>query len=750
MPGFLMLRRNLFTKYALVIVALVAGVLTVAAAAQMLVIYRAQRVQVEHLLRTESQRAAERIAHYTSTILQAASTLNDFDPPGGRLDVHALRQEAWRLMRRHDAIAAITVTDGFGCISLRVSRVEPDSVVECGSASSRTVDAPRLALLRTSPRTFGPVYYPDGSEPYMNVTLPSRGTGTGVVEVQLSLKQIHATVAAIRFGEGGAAYVVDEQARLIAHPDMTLVLKQTDLAYLTHVREARADTVLATGVSGNRVLTTSWPVGTPPWRVFVEQPATKALGPVYESLLASLAVFALAILLAIAASFLLARRLATPILSLQHGAARLGAGDLSTRIPVEGRDEVAALAGEFNHMADRLEDSHAGLERRVAERTGELARAKVEAESANAAKTRFLAAASHDLRQPMHAISLLVGLLGERTRATPEAHLVDKVAASVQAMEALFTSLLDISKLDAGAVRPNIETFPVAHLLRRVELQFGAEAAQRGLELRVVPCTALVRSDPALLERIVNNLVANAIRYTPRGRVLVGFRRGAGVVRIAVIDTGIGIAAEHRDLVFEEFFQVTNPGRDRGNGLGLGLSIVKRSAELLGHRLSVRSEPGRGSVFEVEMPSIDAPRDHLAPQSGPDRTDSALRGAFVVIVDDDSDSRFACEVLFQQWGASVECAESADEALVKLGAHLREPELLVCDLRLRENDTGLEAISRLRRAMGEGTPTILITGDVGMVAAGSLDDDVVLLHKPVSAGKLRSAAVDLLRSRAPA
>jgi CheY-like chemotaxis protein/two-component sensor histidine kinase len=402
---------------------------------------------------------------------------------------------------------------------------------------------------------------------------------------------------------------------------------------------------------------------------------------------------------------------------------------------------LAEASGKVKLQAAELEKLNAELTARL----GELGVKKEEAEQANAAKTRFLAAASHDLRQPMHAISLLIGILGERMRDPEVRPLVDKVQMSVHAMENLFSSLLDISKLDAGAVRPEIGEFDVGGVLRLAELNCAPQARERGIELTVMPSTAVVRSDPLLLERIVTNLLANAIRYTEHGRVLAGCRRGKGTLRVLVIDTGIGIHAAHIDDIFEEFFQIANPERDRSKGLGLGLSIVKRSAALLGHPLIVRSEPGKGSVFGVELPLVERARTALPPAVQPSEVPAGLQNAFLLVIDDDRESRFAMETLCLQWGCHVVSAESAAEALEKLEHHLRSPDLIVCDYRLRDGQTGWSAVEAVRAQAEEAIPAIIVTGDLASVDSAQLQaGGAALLHKPVNALRLKATAATLL------
>jgi signal transduction histidine kinase len=240
----------------------------------------------------------------------------------------------------------------------------------------------------------------------------------------------------------------------------------------------------------------------------------------------------------------------------------------------------------------------------------------------------------------MHGVGLLVGILAQRVPHADARDLVDKIGTSVRAMEGLFNSLLDISKLESGVIKPDAQEFEIGEPLRAVESTYLPQVKDKGIELRCVRSTALVKSDPAMLERIVSNLVANTIRYTPRGRVLMGCRRRRDALVLQAWDTGIGIPEGLLDHIFEEFFQLANPERDRDKGLGLGLSIVKRSADLLGHAVAVRSREGAGSMFAVTVPAAirgEARRiDRVEMRSA-----GTLLGAFVVIVDDDDKNRFA-------------------------------------------------------------------------------------------------------------
>lgn len=391
------------------------------------------------------------------------------------------------------------------------------------------------------------------------------------------------------------------------------------------------------------------------------------------------------------------------------------------------RRMVSAL-GEVEELADLLEY-------RVRERTHAL-------ELANTAKTRFLASASHDLRQPMHAISILVATLDQRMPRIELGHVVDQLKHGVQAMEELLKGILDLSRLDAGGVHARPTEFALGPLLATIERSEAAHARERGLALRVRPSRDWVRSDPIMLERILRNLVGNALRYTERGGVLIGCRRRGDRLRIEIWDSGIGIDAEQLPRVFEEFYQVGNAARDRSKGLGLGLSIVEQYARLLGHRIEVRSRPGRGSCFAIEVPCVEAALP-AAERAVPGL--AALSGAFVLVVEDDAGVREATALLLRSWGCHVEVADGADAAVEALDRHLRWPDLLLVDHRLGGETSGRQVIELLRLTIGEAVPAILVTGDVAPEVLRELSDSgLPVLHKPINALQLRGAMADAL------
>ena len=371
--------------------------------------------------------------------------------------------------------------------------------------------------------------------------------------------------------------------------------------------------------------------------------------------------------------------------------------------------------------------------------------ARAAAEEANRGKSQLLAAASHDLRQPLHALGLFVAALSRRSRDGELAPLVLSVRGALAALEAQFSQLIDLSRLEAGALVPARERVPLAPLFERLARESAVEARSRGLSLAYVRTRLAVDSDPVLLERMLRNLVANALRYTPRGGVVVGARRRGGEVAIEVVDSGVGIAREHRARVFDEFYQVPGrSGQPRAAGMGLGLAIVRRFAALLGHRLTLESEPGRGSRFGVvaaRAPDAPPPRARRAPAG---RT---LSGACIAVIDDDPVAVDGMRALFSTWDADVAGGAHAEAVLAALGAAERYPDLIVADLRLADDASGLDAIARLRDELGEPVPALVVSGDLGAAAAREVRDaGFLLLAKPVVPASLEAVASTLVAS----
>ncbi len=370
--------------------------------------------------------------------------------------------------------------------------------------------------------------------------------------------------------------------------------------------------------------------------------------------------------------------------------------------------------------------------------------ARHEAEVANRAKTQFFTAASHDLRQPLHAMGLFAEALRARAHDPEVAQLVNSINESVDALEGLFSELLDITRIDSGGVEVNPENFELADIFRKVRLHFEPAAFEKGLALRIRGGRHVALADPLLVERIVRNLVSNAIRYTRDGSVLLSCRRRGERLLLQVWDTGPGIRAEERARIFEEFYQV--PGApavavEQKKGLGLGLAIVKRLCALMAVPLDLRSEEGRGSVFTVELPLGKGPRTTARSIPGKGPIGITLDGRLIVIVEDEPAVREGLEVLLVGWGATIVSLDSvgAARAWAQVADAGVAPSLVIADYRLDNGETGVAAIGVLRERFGRSVPAIVVTGS-SMTGHDkeALEHDFHLLIKPVLPNKLRA------------
>ena len=388
------------------------------------------------------------------------------------------------------------------------------------------------------------------------------------------------------------------------------------------------------------------------------------------------------------------------------------------------------------------------------ERTRSALEARSAAEAANRAKSQLLAAASHDLRQPLHALGLYVAALSARVRNAEWRPLIVNVEMAANALERQFAQLIDLSRLDAGVLTPERGSVALIALFERIAAEFAPQAAARGLAFRIAPTALCVDSDAGLLERIVGNLVSNAIRYTSDGGVLIGARRRGDRVAIDVLDTGIGIAPDHRERIFEEFFQVgdRSAATSAPRGMGLGLAIVRRLADLLGHEIEVESAPGEGSRFRVLAPRARGlrprvPRLSRAASPPVPMSRSELAEHVVAVVDDDPATVDAMTTLFETWGATVVGAQTLDALMARIGDVARYPDLVVADLRLADGDSGIRAVRRLRDELGYPVPAIIVSGDTGTRAdREARAAGLLLLGKPVVPSTLEAAAVSTIRS----
>jgi signal transduction histidine kinase len=417
---------------------------------------------------------------------------------------------------------------------------------------------------------------------------------------------------------------------------------------------------------------------------------------------------------------------------------------------------------ESKVVENELVEAKALLEQRVADRTAELQRtmaalqgAKAEAEDANASKTRFLAAAAHDLLQPLNAAKLFAALLNEHRRdmRDEQSGLVERIESSLIAVEDLLGALLDISRLDTAAPEPKMEVFPVTDVFTAIESQFSAAFAEQGLNLRISKSSLFVRSDSALLRRIVQNFVSNARRYTPSGGVLIGCRRRGDKVAIQVVDTGVGIAPEDQQVVFDEFKRLGKRGKGTKRGLGLGLAIVTRIARLLDHDIAMHSSIDQGSTFEVLVPLADAADFVPARKRSADKLPvSSLQDTTILCVDNEHTILEGMHGLLSKWGAEPLTANNSETALEHLqgmksnGGHY--PSILIVDYHLDDDVTGIEVIRELRAYADKHIPAIVVTADHSdPVRREVRESGDAILHKPIKPAALRALMSRILSRR---
>ena len=363
-------------------------------------------------------------------------------------------------------------------------------------------------------------------------------------------------------------------------------------------------------------------------------------------------------------------------------------------------------------------------------------------------KSQFIVSASHDLRQPVQAMGLFLQAMREPGGAVHDEKALEHLDASLNNLRSLLTNMLDVSRLDAAVVGPQPQHFALDPLLQKLADEHAPLAAQKGLHWRSRCPPALAHSDPVLLERILRNLLSNALKYTERGGVLLACRSHGSALRVQVFDTGIGIAAHDQRLVFDEFTQLANRERNDANGLGLGLAIVQRMTRLLGHSLDLRSVPGRGTVFTIHLPRGSGDALASPPRPTPEPT-AAMTPGWVIIIDDDPEVGAAASALLRRWGHRTSVCKSAADALRLLGPGSQAPQMLLVDFRLGSGGSGLDAVAAIREHVGQPVPVIVVTGDT---APGRIrqayEAGHLLLHKPVDPQHLRLCMAEVCKPQA--
>jgi signal transduction histidine kinase/CheY-like chemotaxis protein len=741
LAGWQRFRASLFHKYVVLFLVVVSLALLTSGLSQIWFSYREHKASLIRIQHEQASAAASKISQFIKEIESQIGWTTLLPWSQGALEQR--RFDARRLLRQVPAITEFSQLDAGGREQLRVSRLAMDVV---GSQIDFSAE-PKFQEAVDRKVYYGPVYFRRESEPYMTLSLAGSRQDAGVSIAEVNLRLIWDVISQIKVGQRGRAYLIDARGRLIAHPDISLVLRNTDLSHLAQVRAARSNMLgrsteavqEVTDIGGRKVLAAYALVTPLRWVVFAELPIEEVDAPLVASIKRSGLLLLGGLVLALLAGVFLARKMIAPIRLLEIGAARIGSGDLVQRISIKTGDEFEALGDQFNSMAAQLQDSYATLERRVEERTRQL-------ELANLAKSRFLAAASHDLRQPLHALGLFVAQLESRLDSPDRHRLLERINASVAAMNELFNALLDITKLEAEVLSPNLTQFSAGELLDRIETTFAGAAHQKGLSLRVVPSRASICSDFILLERILLNLVSNAVRYTAHGGVIIGCRLRNATLRIEVWDSGPGIPEQERKNVFGEFYRGANSDGEGRGGLGLGLAIVERLCGLLDHPIELESVVGKGSRFAVTVPLVAASPTLLQPTMVPQPATLASSSQLIVLIDDDTLALDGMGTLLRSWGYAVASHSSDCEALVALAASGKTADLIIADYRLADGKTGIAAIESLRSSLGVPIPAFLMSGDTAPERLREVRAlGYHLMHKPVTPIALRATLAQFLK-----
>ena len=527
------------------------------------------------------------------------------------------------LFLRQRAVSALTYLDAAGTECVHAYSNEIDLIDSLTCQGDRS-DSDEFRRARAEQRFFGTVAMSQSDgRPHMTVAVAESAPGKGVIVADVDLGSVVDAIRRAQIGTAGYAYAVDDVGQVIAHTtNLSLVLADTNLEALPQVHEALAETAGARGVvtdgrdpQGTQVLSAFERVDPPGWRVFVEEPLSEAFAPIQGAIWRTAALLVVFLLAAIATSVLLARNLARPIEAIQVAAAKIGSESLDQRIEVSSRDELGALAGEFNMMAARLQASYAGLEQQVDERTRELASALAELdvksrelETVSRHKSEFLANMSHELRTPLNAIIgfsqvLRRELFGEVNKK--QAEYLDDILDSSRHLQALIDDVLDLSKVEAGQIDLQVAPFSLPEALERGTVIVRERATRGGVavSLSTGPGVDTVVGDERRIVQVIFNLLSNAVKFTPSGGTVdIAAVRLPDEVRVSVTDTGPGIAAEDQERIFEEF-QQADAGKAQPEGTGLGLALSKRLVELHGGRIWVHSEDGQGSTFAFTLPA---------------------------------------------------------------------------------------------------------------------------------------------------
>jgi signal transduction histidine kinase len=618
MPG--RLRDRLIWKYTVVVVTLVAAAIVSVGVTESYFSYQDSTRAVTGEEADKASSAAVSIDQFIQEILgDLGSVAQRMVDPAGLERLQAFRG----LLGRQKAVSQLAYLDARGIDCVRAYSFEINLVDSAACVDDRSTSQ-EFTRARAEGQYFGSVVFSESdARPHVTVAVSEEAPGAGVIVADVDLRSVLEAVDRAQIGAAGYAYVVDARGELIAHPDINLVLAHTGFAGLPQVRAAlTAAAAVTAGVvttgrdrAGTEVLSAFQSVKPPGWWVFVEEPLSEAFAPIESAIWRTVLLLVVFLLLAVSTSVLLARNLVRPIESIQAAAAKMGSGVLNQRIEISSRDELGALADEFNRMAARLQAFYAGLEHQVQERTRELAMALAELdeksrelEAASHHKSEFLANMSHELRTPLNAISgfsqvLRKQLFGEINEK--QAEYLDDILGSARHLLSLIDDVLDLSKVEAGLIDLRVAPFSLPAVLDRGVVVVRERAIKGGVRVSLSsePGVDTVLGDERRVMQVIFNLFSNAVKFTPAGGTVdIAAAQRDGEVRVSVSDAGPGIAPEDQERIFEEFQQAA-AGKEQHEGTGLGLALSKRLVELHGGRIWVESELGKGSTFVFTLPA---------------------------------------------------------------------------------------------------------------------------------------------------
>jgi signal transduction histidine kinase len=619
-------RARLVRHYFLVSLVLISGGLITSGLSELYFRYRESAADLVRLQQEITSGAASKIEQFVQEIdrtTRGAAKSREITEQGLSPEY---RFELRRLLAIAPAITEAVAVDSDG-----ISRVAASRLTRVLPADEKIDSAlPALQLAKEGKSYFGPVYFYRDSEPYMTIAVPIEryaGRVIGVLQVQVNLKYVWDLLSRLKVGREGYAYAVALNGDVIAHPDISLVLQRRNAAHLDQVQSAlktQSDSEsspwsIAKNLDDRRVLSAWSPIPILGWTVFVEQPVEEAYGPLYASLLRTSGFLLVGLGMALVASLFVARRVVRPLEALRNGVERIGSGDLSSRLELKTGDEIEMLAEEFNRMMKNLREAYNGLEKKVEDRTHELALANDRLKELDQMKSDFVSHFSHELRTPLTAIKGAVDLV---LREVPgpltekQMHYLTRVRSNTQHLAGLINDLLDLSKIESGKSEVKFRLVSLGGLMHEVVESLRPVAAEKviALESTISEPSILVWADRDKVNQVLMNLIGNAIKFTPaQGRIAVSaLRNDNGNGQVSVSDTGPGVPPDEKEKVFDKFYQIAQVGGARPKGTGLGLAICKALVELHGGKIWVESEPHAGSIFNFTLPAA-VPGDARSP-----------------------------------------------------------------------------------------------------------------------------------------